>query len=89
MRSAGHRAWRAGGVPLLGSLPGAVTTLRGGLGQLAHGAEGCLGPGRTAIRTGAVTIRLTQKLRAHHWKCLRKQFTSIRKILLPKYTTLC
>jgi len=61
MRSAGHRAWRAGGVLLLGSPPGAVMTLRGGLGQLVHGAEGCLGPGRTAIRTGAVTIRLSHR----------------------------
>ena len=59
-----------------------VTTLRGWLGQLVHGAEEGLGPGHMAICTGHGDHQtFTQKLRAQHWRCLRKQFTSIRKIL--------
>lgn len=54
------------GVPLLGSPPGVVTTLRGWLGQLVHGAEGGLGPGHMAICTGHSDHQtFTQKLRAH------------------------
>lgn len=72
------------GVPLLGSPPGVVATLRGGLGQLVPGAEGGLGPGHMATCTGRSGHQTSaQKLRAQHWRRLRKQFTSIRKVLYP------